>query len=510
MVGVYLRIPSFFRSHRSKSFFAMKSDTSGSSSANVNLSLFQLITPSMVLCTAGFFLVGFMLRERLNEGFWTAPQLNATIFFVIFWAIYKAFANNYELYRTLRFLKKIERAEESSENDRDSIESLKKSLNTDGAMLNIQNMHGALDNLSVYGHMNFTDNDARLIKSKFGSRMRHERNVVGYLSGILVMMGLIGTFWGLLDAIDDVGAAMAEVSHSFDPGAQSGGGDNLGSFIQKIAEPLQGMGVAFSASLFGLAGSLFVGFLNFFGGHAQNNFVEEVSRWIDLRIPKMNPHLQEKSKGQNIPKSDDLKAWLAGFVYLSTKTNQKMGQIVLALSKSSEAMHKSIAQTEKIHDYQKDIFMATERMGARMGAVKDSLQYISQSIDPSLRLNASIRDSLVEINGHLAHAKASGDDLAFQQIDRLGKLTQQMQEVNTTFQVLSQVQANLVSEVQKLRESGQKSDNAATLSNLVWEMNSILEDIKQGHVGTYMSIFPDHETNGRKKPREPGPDGSPA
>ncbi len=464
----------------------------------------------MVLCTGGFFIVAFTLRERLNEGFWTAPQLNATIFFIIFWAIYKAFANNYELYRTLRFLKKIERAEESSDTDRDTIETLKKSLNTDGAMLNIQNMHSALDNLSLYGHMNFTDNDARLIKSKFGSRMRHERNVVSYLSGILVMMGLIGTFWGLLDAINDVGAAMSEVSHSFDAPGQSGGGDNLGSFIQKIAEPLEGMGIAFSASLFGLAGSLFLGFLNFFGGHAQNNFVEEVSRWIDLRIPKLNPHLQEKSKTQNVPKSDDLKAWLAGFVYLSTKSNQKMGQILIALSKSSEAMQKSIAHTEKLHDYQKDIFMATERMGARMGAVKDSLQYISQSIEPSLRLNSSIRDSLVDINSHLAGAKASGDELAFQQIDRLSKLTQQMQEVNTTFQVLSQVQSSLVTEVQKLRETSQKGDTSASLSNLVWEVNCILEEIRQGHAGTYTSVFPDYDTNGTKKPREPGPDGSPA
>lgn len=115
--------------------------------------------------------------------------------FIIFWAIYKAFANNYDLYRTLRFLKKSRRPRSRATRTATVSRALK-SLNSDGAMLNIQNMHGALDNLSVYGHMNFTDNDARLIKSKFGSRMRHERNVVSYLSGILVMMGLIGTFWG--------------------------------------------------------------------------------------------------------------------------------------------------------------------------------------------------------------------------------------------------------------------------------------------------------------------------
>lgn len=489
----------------------MKSDTSKYNSANINIGFFQLITPAMILCTAGFFGIAFALKDRLSEGFWEAPQLNSTIFLVIFWAIYKAFANNYDLFRTRRFLKSIEKIEETGEVSPEIIAKLSKGLQTDGALLNIQNTHSALENLSVYGHLNFTDNDARLIKSKFGSRMRHERNVVSYLSGILVMMGLIGTFWGLLDAINDVGEAMAEVAHSIDgPADGSGGGDNLGSFIGKIAEPLEGMGIAFSASLFGLAGSLFVGFLNFFAGHAQNNFVEEVSRWIDLRIPKLNPALQEKTKGQKVPKSDDLKAWLAGFVYLSSKTNQKMGQIMLALSKSTEAMLKSSYQTEKIYDYQKDIFMSMERMSTRMGVVKDSLQYMTKSVEPTMRIQSSMRDALVEINTHLTTARSSDNDIALQQIDRLNKLTNQMQEVNSTFQVLSQVQSSLVVEIEKLREKSQKEDNVTEFSNLVWQLNSILEEIRQSNVSAYMGLFDDKGPNGQGHSNGPGTGDVPA
>lgn len=487
----------------------MTSDDSLTLSHKINVRFHQLFTPTMVMCVVGFFVLGYLLRERLMIGFLTAPELNSTIFLVIFSAIYIAFANNYQLYKTLRFLKFIEKIEDEGDERSEDLQVLGRKLLTDGAMLNIQNMVSALENLSVYGHLNFTDHDARLIKSKFGGRMRHDRNVVSYLSGILVMLGLIGTFWGLLGAIDDVGKAMGSVSESLQVDSGAGGAD-LGSFIGSISAPLQGMGIAFSSSLFGLSGSLFLGFLNFFAGHAQNNFVEEVSRWIDIRIPKLNPALQEKTKGQKVPKSDDLKAWLAGFVYLSSKTNQKMGQIMLALSKSTEAMLKSASQTEKIYDYQKDIFMSMERMSTRMGVVKDSLQYMTKGVEPNLRINASIRDTLVEINTHLTTARSSDNDIALQQIDRLSKLTNQMQEVNSTFQVLSQVQSSLVVEIEKLRERSQKDDNVSEFSNLVWQLNSILEEIRQSNVSAYMGLFEDQGPHGKGQPNGPGAGDVPA
>lgn len=487
----------------------MNSDDSLTLSSKINVRFLEIMTPTMTLCVIGYFMLGYLLRERLSEGFLTAPELNSTIFLVIFCAIYKAYSNNYQLYKTLKFIKFIEKIEDDGNAKPEDVQALGRKLITDGAMLNLQNTIAALENLSVYGHLNFTDHDARLIKSKFGSRMRHDRNVVGYLSGILVMLGLIGTFWGLLGAIDDVGKAMGAVSNSF--GGEGGDGSaDLGSFIGSISAPLQGMGVAFSSSLFGLSGSLFLGFLNFFGGQAQNNFVEEVSRWIDIRIPKLNPALQEKTKGQKVPKSDDLKAWLAGFVYLSSKTNQKMGQIMLALSKSTEAMLKSAYQTEKIYDYQKDIFMSMERMSTRMGVVKDSIQYMTKSVEPSMRINSAIRDTLVEINGHLASARSSDNSLAMQQIDRLGKLTSQMQEVNSTFQVLSQVQSSLVVEIEKLREKSQKEDNISEFSNLVWQLNSILEEIRQSNVSAYMGLFEDEGTHGQNNASGQGTGGVPA
>jgi hypothetical protein len=47
-----------------------------------------------------------------------------------------------------------------------------------------------------------------------------------------------------------------------------------------LAGPLQGMGLSFSASLFGLAGSLVLGFLDLQAGQAQNRFYTELEDWL--------------------------------------------------------------------------------------------------------------------------------------------------------------------------------------------------------------------------------------
>jgi len=146
-----------------------------------------------------------------------------------------------------------------------------------------------------------TDNDARLIKSKLGFRVRTQRASISFMSGLLVMLGLIGTFWGLLLTIGSVGEAMDVIATQADSlGSSEGSG--IGGIIQSISAPLQGMGLAFSSSLFGLAGSLVVGFFNYSCAQAQDSAIEDFSRWIDENIPSVGSEeekilqLESKSK----------------------------------------------------------------------------------------------------------------------------------------------------------------------------------------------------------------------
>ncbi|MFZ0255344.1 MAG: flagellar motor protein MotA [Gammaproteobacteria bacterium] len=106
-------------------------------------------------------------------------------------------------------------------------------------------------------------------------RLDEHRDVSRYLIGLLIFLGLLGTFWGLLDTIAAVGRVIA--------GLSTDGGDassRFGELKQALQGPLAGMGTAFSSSLFGLGGALVLGFLDLQAGHAQNRFFNHLEEWL--------------------------------------------------------------------------------------------------------------------------------------------------------------------------------------------------------------------------------------
>lgn len=106
-------------------------------------------------------------------------------------------------------------------------------------------------------------------------RMDETREISRYVISLLVFLGLLGTFWGLLGTIGAVSTVVG--------GLEVGSGDFNTMFQTMKAglqEPLQGMGTAFSSSLFGLGGSLILGFLDIQANHAQNRFFNELEEWL--------------------------------------------------------------------------------------------------------------------------------------------------------------------------------------------------------------------------------------
>jgi hypothetical protein len=101
------------------------------------------------------------------------------------------------------------------------------------------------------------------------------REISKYMISLLVFLGLLGTFWGLLQTIGTVGQVIS--------GLEVGTRDFITVFShlkQGLEQPLKGMGTAFSSSLFGLGGSLVLGFVDIQAGHAQNRFFNEMEEWL--------------------------------------------------------------------------------------------------------------------------------------------------------------------------------------------------------------------------------------
>ncbi|WP_232819300.1 hypothetical protein [Saccharospirillum mangrovi] len=107
------------------------------------------------------------------------------------------------------------------------------------------------------------------------SRLDEARELSRYMIGLLVFLGLLGTFWGLLGTIDAIGRVILDLNLGDRPFNEV-----FRDLQAGLLEPLNGMGTAFSSSLFGLGGSLVLGFLDIQAGHAQNRFFNSLEEWL--------------------------------------------------------------------------------------------------------------------------------------------------------------------------------------------------------------------------------------
>ncbi len=115
----------------------------------------------------------------------------------------------------------------------------------------------------------------RSLLDSLASRLNEGREISRYLTGLLIFLGLLGTFWGLLLTVSSVSDVI---------GTMSVGSGDLNALFEQLksglAKPLRGMGTAFSSSMFGLSGALVVGFLDLTAGQAQNRFFNELEEWL--------------------------------------------------------------------------------------------------------------------------------------------------------------------------------------------------------------------------------------
>ena len=139
----------------------------------------------------------------------------------------------------------------------------------------------------------------RTVLDGIRGRLDESREISRYMIGLLVFLGLLGTFWGLLGTISSVWRVIEGLDV-----AQHDLAAAFANLKTGLQGPLSGMGTAFSSSLFGLGGSLVLGFIDLQAGHAQNRFFNELEEWLSGVT-----HLIDKAEGQT-PTIDDLPASL--------------------------------------------------------------------------------------------------------------------------------------------------------------------------------------------------------
>jgi hypothetical protein len=124
------------------------------------------------------------------------------------------------------------------------------------------------------GRMTITQQTMRHLLDSIATRLDEARDISRYMTGLLVFLGLLGTFWGLIETVGSVGKVIDGLKVGGDAGAL------FDTLKGGLAAPLGGMGISFSSSLFGLAGSLILGFLDLQSSQAQNRFYTDLEDWL--------------------------------------------------------------------------------------------------------------------------------------------------------------------------------------------------------------------------------------
>jgi hypothetical protein len=217
-----------------------------------------LIRMAVFLVLAGF--VAFILYRQIWEAFQANPGLNALILGVMFIGIVLAIRQVVRLFPEVRWVNAFRQNDEGLTAPNPPV--------LLAPMATLMANRAGVSGLSVAA--------TRSLLDSIGARLDESREIVRYLAGLLVFLGLLGTFWGLIDTVGSVGRIISSLRTGQDSAVL------FDELKNSLAGPLQGMGLSFSASLFGLAGSLVVGFLDLQAGQAQSRFYTELEDWLAI------------------------------------------------------------------------------------------------------------------------------------------------------------------------------------------------------------------------------------
>ena len=213
----------------------------------------------------------------------------------------------------------------------------------------------------------------RSLLDSLASRLDESRELSRYMTGLLIFLGLLGTFWGLLLT---VGAVAAVIN-----GMSVGSGDINALFDQLksgLAKPLQGMGTAFSSSMFGLAGALVLGFLDLTAGQAQNRFFNELEEWLASLTRLSSGVLGAEGEGsvpvyvqalleQTAENMENLQSILVRGEEGRVQGNQAMSLLNDRIGQLSETMRSNQQLMLRIAETQSALGPALQRLGDRSG-----------------------------------------------------------------------------------------------------------------------------------------------
>lgn len=308
-----------------------------------------LLSMLVFLAITGF--VAAILYRQISAAFVTNPGLNGLILGVLTVGILLAFVQVGRLFREVKWVNSFRAGSETTE------------------PVLLAPMKALLSRSSA---MSLSTNSLRSILESIATRLDESRDISRYLIGLLVFLGLLGTFWGLLGTIGSI----SQTIQSLDPGSGDAN-DVLNSLKSGLSAPLSGMGTAFSSSLFGLSGSLVLGFLDLQAGRAQTRFYTELENWLSTVTDLGSDFAVDPSKAGT---SDEIRALSERLrmIQESGGSNQRVATAMASLAEGISGLVKNMRNEQQMmrdwieaqSDEQKRLRETLERVAAGLDKQK--------------------------------------------------------------------------------------------------------------------------------------------
>ncbi len=228
---------------------------------------------------------------------------------------------------------------------------------------------------------------SRAVLDGIATRLDERRELARYMIGLLIFLGLLGTFWGLLETI----GAVADAINSL----QVTAGDPLQMFAKlkgSIEGPLKGMSTAFGASLFGLSGSLVLGFLELQASQAQGRFHTELEEWLARATSLSTAGVRQGDVPQSVP-----------------------AYVEALLERNAEGVDGLVRALQRVEESRQSTAAGNATLVERLAALAETMRTQQNTLGRFTELSIELRDAIAQLSERAASSDADrGTALAHQ------------------------------------------------------------------------------------------------
>ena len=234
----------------------------------------------------------------------------------------------------------------------------------------------------------------RSILDGIAARLDESRDLSRYNIGLLIFLGLLGTFWGLLETVGSIGTVIEGLNV---------GGDDTAVVFERLKSglqaPIDGMGTAFSSSLFGLAGSLVLGFLDLQASQSQNRFYNELEEWLSSVTRLSSGALGGDGEGGNVP------AYVQALLEQTAESLENL-QVIMARSEEGKnnvntGLSSLTSKIETLTDHMRTEQQVMRRLAETQVEMKPVLEKLAAGSSASGGDDEAIRAHLRSMDNHL-------------------------------------------------------------------------------------------------------------